>query len=70
MICRIAKAILFADDTAIYISSNTVDNMFHKLNMDLVYLSDWFMANQLYLNVNKSNYLLFLSSDLQVYINK
>ena len=45
--------------------------MFHKLNMDLVNLADWFMANKLSLNVNKSNYLLFLSSELaQVDINK
>ena len=66
-----SKAILFADDTTIYISSNNVDNMFHKLNMDLVYLVDWFITNKLSLNVNKSNYLLLLSSELlQVDIHK
>ena len=39
--------------------------------MDLVNLADWFTENKLSLNVNKSNYLLFLSSELaQVDINK
>ena len=33
------------------------------MNADLADLADWFKANKLALNVNKSNYLLFLSSD-------
>ena len=34
------------------------------MNADLADLADWFKANKLALNVNKSNYLLFLSSDV------
>ena len=59
-----SKIILFADDATIYISSNNIDSLFYNLNADLADLADWFKANKLALNVNKSNYLLFLSSDV------
>ena len=39
-------------------------SLFYNLNADLADLADWFKANKLALNVNKSNYLLFLSSDV------
>ena len=47
-----------------FISSNNIDSLFNNLNADLADLADWFKANKLALNVNKSNYLLFLSSDV------
>ena len=53
-----SKTILFADD------ANNIDSLFYNLNADLADLADWFKANKLALNVNKSNYLLFLSSDV------
>ena len=65
-----SKTILFADVATIYISSNNIDNnifffnMFYYLNVDLADLAHWFKAKKLSLNINKSNYLLFLSSEV------
>ena len=53
------KLILFADDTTVYISGEDVTDLFRCLNHDLSKLNDWFKANKLSLNVNKTNYILF-----------
>jgi hypothetical protein len=50
---------LFADDTTLYKSSTNINELYTNMNADLKVLSDWFQANKLSLNVNKSNYMLF-----------
>ncbi len=54
-----SKAILFADDTTIYLSSKNIENLYNRVNQDLDHLSDWFRANRLSLNVGKTNCTLF-----------
>ena len=46
---------LFADDTTIYASIQDIQSLFHDMNLNLN--SDWFKANNLYLNLGKTNYV-------------
>jgi hypothetical protein len=54
-----AKSILFADDTTLYQSSNNIIQLYVDMNLEMNRLTEWFCANKLSLNVNKSNYMLF-----------
>ena len=48
------ESTLFADDTTIYATADTNDELTRKMNEDLNRLSDWFKCNKLTLNVSKS----------------
>ena len=58
------KAILFADDTTLYASSDDVVHLYANVNYDLRSLTDWFKANKLSLNTLKTNYMLFCSGKI------
>ena len=64
-----AKCILFADDTTIYESSRDMPKLYTctSLNNNLNILADWFRANKLSLNVNKTVYMIFDHSLRPVY---
>jgi uncharacterized protein YunC (DUF1805 family) len=49
---------LFADDTLLSISGNSVKECIKKLNRDLEKLSKWLKFNKLKLNVNKTKYMI------------
>jgi hypothetical protein len=51
--------ILFADDTNIFFSSKSVTNFEDIVNSELLRLSEWFRANKLSLNINKTHFILF-----------
>ena len=51
-----SKLIYFADDTTV---SRCIDDLYKNINSDLDDLTNWFKANRLALNVNKSNCMLF-----------
>jgi exonuclease III len=53
--------ILFADDSNVFISHKSYEYLIHMVNRELSFVSDWFKANKLSLNVNKTNYILFSS---------
>lgn len=53
------KSILFADDTSLYHSDNDINRLYEDTNTELDLIQDWFRANQLSLNTNKTNYMLF-----------
>ena len=66
--------IMFADDTNIFATGLTKNAMVGKLNLDLNLISDWFAANLLSLNLNKTCYMIFgnkqnLNLDLDIRIN-
>src|SRR5688572_17558090 len=66
--------IMFADDTNIFATGLTKNAMAGKLNLDLNLISDWFAANLLSLNLNKTCYVIFgnkqnLNLDLDIRIN-
>jgi hypothetical protein len=53
------KSILFADDTNLFHSSSNYATLFSQANQDLYFLNEWFKANKLSLNANKSVYIIF-----------
>jgi len=56
------KLLSYADDTAVYTSSKDLKQLFARLNNELDKLNDWFRANKLSLNTNKTNYMVFSPS--------
>ena len=56
------KVTLYADDTLIYYSSPSLNEVESKLNVDLANVTDWFNKNLLTLNFEKSKLLLIGSS--------
>ncbi len=54
-----SSSILFADDTTIYASGKNVRHLVESIKHDLNILVDWFRANKLSLNLNKTNFVLF-----------
>ena len=52
--------ILFADDTTIYMSNHSLTYFNHCIEHDLAIVSDWFKANLLTLNPNKTVAMRFL----------
>ena len=49
----------YADDTSIFMSDKSIDNLYLRMNTELKKIGSWIEANFLSLNVNKSAYLLF-----------
>ena len=71
---NIIKFILFADDTNLFCSNNSLSELESILNGELEHLSVWFKANKLSLNTAKTNYILFRNkgkslSNLMIRIN-
>ena len=58
------RSCTFADDTTIFASSKSLRDQYKNVNSDIAALSNWFRANKLALNVNKSNYVLFRPSGI------
>ena len=54
----ILKFILFADDTNLFYSKKCMIDLMSTVNLELAKLSEWFRTNKLYLNVEKTNFLL------------
>ena len=54
-----AECIQFADDTTLYFGHTNKNFMLCCLEHDLTIISDWFRANKLTLNVNKTVFMLF-----------
>ena len=52
---------MFADDTNLFYSHNDVKELFQTMNAELSLndLNDWFCANKLSLNTDKTKYVLF-----------
>ena len=56
------NVVMFADDTNLFISGKDHKNLFNIMNNQLELIDDWFAANKLSLNVQKTKYTLFCSS--------
>jgi len=54
-----SQCILFADDTTIYHSNQNDNNLCTDIENDLNILAQWFYANKLSLNVQKTNLIVF-----------
>jgi len=53
--------ILFADDTNVFYSHSSLETLFQIVNEELTLAANWFCANKLTLNLDKTNYILFKS---------
>ena len=53
------KVILFADDTTLYMGHRNLNYLRWCLEQDMSNINDWFLANKLTLNINKSSCVLF-----------
>ena len=53
------SAVMFADDTNLIIKGNDISRLNHSINQDLDNLSDYFKANKLKLNVDKTKMVCF-----------
>ena len=53
------KTNLYADDTALTVSSNSREHLEQMLNETLQFVSSWFQTNKLSLNFKKSNVMIF-----------
>ena len=51
--------VLFADDTNIYQSNESIQALFANCNNELIKLSNWFKLNKLSLNASKTKYVFF-----------
>src|ERR1043165_4742771 len=58
--------ILFADDSNVFLSHASYDQLFELANQELKAASDWFKANKLSLNLSKTNFILFTSNKKQI----
>ena len=57
---KLLDFILFADDTNLFFSHKNLRILFSTMNNELTKISEWFKANKLSLNENKTKYTLFL----------
>ena len=55
-------AILFADDTNIFLEGMSYNIIILEMNTELYKIETWLAANRLTLNVNKTHYMHDLSS--------
>ena len=53
------KCIMFADDTNLFLTGNSIVDVERRMNEELVLINSWFKANLLWLNVKKTSYIIF-----------
>ena len=61
-LCQISNLydlVLFADDTNLFFSHFGSTTLMNLVNSEMLKLSDWFKANKLSLNIQKSNNIIF-----------
>ena len=55
--------ILFADDSNAFIKGKNINQIIHQLNDELQKLTEWLVANRLTLNLKKTHYVIFSSTN-------
>lgn len=60
------SSILFADDTTLFVMDKNIKFLFDYMKADLSILIDWFQANKLSLNLDKTNFVLFKPSAKEI----
>lgn len=59
-------SIIFADDTNLFISGNDIDEMNREINSEMSKVYNWFSANKLVLNLEKTCYMIFKPKNKQI----
>ena len=58
-VCQNSELVLFADDTNLFLSADTWDNLFDTCNAELSSIHRWFILNKLTINRAKTHYVVF-----------
>ena len=56
----LSSVMLYADDTVIFTAASNIDQLQLNLSLDLNNVSDWLTANDLFLNLKKTEYESFI----------
>ena len=64
--CPEGKTRLFADDTTIFFHSNNINDIISTTKVIMTQLTNWFRANKLTLNADKSSFTIFKSSQKNI----
>ena len=68
-VSKLAKVILFADDTTIFCAGNNLKELQGMINEVLAKLAKWFAVNKPTLNLSKTNYMIFQNRPPDIEIN-
>ena len=60
--CKDGLFRIFADDTGIFCQSKDIESLVYKVEQIIEKINEWFTANKLTLNVNKTSYVIFRSN--------
>jgi hypothetical protein len=60
-ISKIAKSVIFADDTSIIVTNDNRIDFSHILHLAMIEISNWFQCNCLILSYDKTHFLEFLT---------
>jgi hypothetical protein len=63
-VSKIIFAILFADDTSLFLQGKTIDQLIKTMNAELKNISEWLQVNKLSLNVKKTTYMIFTKRNI------
>ena len=58
-----AKPRMFADDTNLTFKAETVRELEHQVNHDLENINQWLIANKLFVNMTKTEYMIIASDN-------
>ena len=58
------KKVLYADDTVMYVSDDTLHGCIHKVDIVLGLLSEWLLNNKLHANESKTKLMLFTNRNI------
>ena len=65
-VSKIFHAIIYADDTNLFLSGEKIDFLCNTANSELVKFSEWFASNKLKINVTKTCCMLFKPKNKQI----
>ena len=65
----VAKLIMFADDTNIFLCSDSLKGLECLAKNELTKFANWFKLNKLSLNIKETNYILFYSKQNEIKVN-
>ena len=57
-VCQESVPILFADDTNLFYSGSSLDDLARRINDELCNISTWLKVNKLSLNIKKTHYII------------
>ena len=55
----LGKCIMYGDDTNIFLKSSCHETLYEAANKELVNIDKWLVANRLFLNTDKTHYMIF-----------